>query len=306
MPGFLFPSEVTPNYRTMNQYQITENATWNRGRHTFKFGADLRQIRTAMFYTGDNGSWGSANRYTGDNLADYLMGFASSVSKTARATLWGSRINYGGLYFQDDWKVTQCLTLNLGLRWEVEGALKQSDRAGLGWDVRTSTMLVSEEATNRAAIESFYRTIRPEIAVRFVPEAAPYNTDWNNFQPRVGFAYMLAAKYCLARRRRDLFRLAADPVDGVVQRFCAQYAAACLDGEPDCAGHQLQPGGRDGGRIDAAHGAPQHLPLHLAELPLCADSPVEPVGATSDWRELRVGSDVPGVDGAESSGLRQH
>lgn len=194
VPGFLFPGEVTPNYRTMNQYQITENATWNRGRHTFKFGADLRQIRTAMFYTGGNGSWGFANRYTGDNFADYLLGFASSVSKTARATLWGSRINYGGLYFQDDWKVTQRLTLNLGLRWEVEGALKQSDRAGLGWDIPTSTMLVSEQAVNRAAIDSFYRTIRPEIAVRFVPEAAPYNTDWNNFQPRVGFAYMLTAK----------------------------------------------------------------------------------------------------------------
>jgi hypothetical protein len=197
VPGFLFPSEVTPNYRTMNQYQITENATWNRGRHTFKFGADLRQIRTAMFYTGGNGTWSFANRYTGDNLADYLLGFASSVSKTARATLWGSKINYGGVYFQDDWKVTSRLTLNLGLRWEAEGALKQSDRAGLGWDISRSTMLVSEQATNRAAIESFYRSIRPEIAVRFVPEAAPYNTDWNNFQPRFGFAYALFSKTVL-------------------------------------------------------------------------------------------------------------
>jgi hypothetical protein len=197
VPGFLFPSEVTPNYRTMNQYQITENATWNRGRHTFKFGADVRQIRTAMFYTGGNGSWTFNNRYTGDNLADFLMGFVSMANKTARATLWGSRINYGGVYFQDDWKVTSRLTLNLGLRWEAEGALKQSDRAGLGWDIRTSTMLVPEQATNRAAIESFYRNIRPEIAVRFVPEAAPYNTDWNNFQPRVGFAYALASKTVL-------------------------------------------------------------------------------------------------------------
>ncbi len=194
VPGFLFPSEVTPNYRTMNQYQLTQNTIWNRGRHTVKFGFDVRQIRTAMFYTGGNGSTAFANRYTTDNLADFLLGFASSASKTARATLWGSKINYGGLYIQDDWKITPRLTLNLGLRWEAEGALAQSDKAGLGWDVASSTMLVSEQATNRPAIESFYRNIRPEIAVRFVPQVAPYDTDWNNFQPRIGFAYSLLSK----------------------------------------------------------------------------------------------------------------
>lgn len=197
VPGFLFPSEITPNYRTMNNYQIQENLLWSRGAHTIKMGADLRQIRTFMFYTGGNGSTTFSNAYTTNNVADFLLGFASQSSKTARATQWNSKVNYGGVFLQDDWKITSRLTLNIGLRYEVESALKQIDNGGLGWHVRDSTMLVSRNATNRAAIEDFYRTIRPEIAVRFVDQNSPYDTDKNNIQPRFGFAYALRAKTVL-------------------------------------------------------------------------------------------------------------
>ncbi len=195
--GYLFPSEVTPNYRTMNQYQVLSGLLWNRGRHTVKFGGELRNIRTWMFYTGGNGSFSFANRYTNDNLADYLLGFASTVSKTARATLWNSRLNYGALYFQDDWKLTSRLTLNLGLRWEAESALRQADNAGLGFDVRTGEMLVSNKATNIAAIKDFYTRIRPDVKIRYIDKDRPYDADLNNFQPRIGFAYNLFSRTVL-------------------------------------------------------------------------------------------------------------
>lgn len=194
VPGYLLPSEITPNYRTMNNYQIQENLLWSKGAHTVKFGADLRQIRTFMFYTGGNGSTTFSNNYTGNNVADFLMGFASQSTKTARATEWNSKVNYAGLFIQDDWKVARKLTLNIGLRYEIESALKQSDNGGLGWHINDSTMLLSKDARNRAAIESFYQTIRPEIKVRFVEQSEPYNTDKNNFQPRIGFAYSLLPK----------------------------------------------------------------------------------------------------------------
>jgi len=197
VPGFLFPSEITPNYRTMNNYQIQENLLWSRGAHTVKMGADLRQIRTFMFFTGGNGSTAFSNAYTTNNVADFLLGFASTANKTSRATQWNSKVNYGGVFIQDDWKVTARLTLNIGLRYEMQSALKQIDNAGLGWHVRDSTMLVSTSATNRNAIEQFYRTIRLEIAVRFVEQVSPYDTDKNNLQPRFGFAYALRPKTVL-------------------------------------------------------------------------------------------------------------
>lgn len=194
VPGFLFPSEITPNYRTMNNFQLQENLLWSRGKHTVKFGADIRHLRTYMFYTGGNGSTSFANRYTNDNLADFLLGFASSANKTARATQWNSQINYAGLFVQDDIKLSSRLTLNIGLRYEIESALKQSDNGGLGFHVTDGVMLVSNSALNRSAIDTFYKTIRTDIPVRFVEEKRPYNTDTNNFQPRFGFAYSLMPK----------------------------------------------------------------------------------------------------------------
>jgi len=189
VPGYAFPSENTPNYRTMNNYQIQQNILMTRGAHTVKAGVDLREIRTFMFYTGGNGSTAFANRYTANPAADYLLGWASSANKTARATQWNSSVRYGGFFIQDDWKVTRRLTLNLGLRYEAESALKQVDNGGLGFHVRDGVMLVSRHATNLGAIQDFYRTIRTDIPIRVVEERSPYDPDRNNFGPRIGFAF---------------------------------------------------------------------------------------------------------------------
>lgn len=191
--GYLFPSEVTPNYRTMNNFQVQNALLLNRGRHTLKLGVDLRSIRTYMFYTGGNGAFTFANRYTQDNAADFLLGYASLVGKTARASLWNSRLNYAAGYVQDDFKITPQLTLNLGLRYEVESALRQSDNGGLGFDVATGEMLVSQHAANIAAIKAFYERIRRDVRVRYVEQKTPYDADINNWQPRIGLAYSVTA-----------------------------------------------------------------------------------------------------------------
>lgn len=197
IPGYTMPSEETPNYRTTNNYQIQDSLFWNKGRHNIKLGGDLRDIREFMFYTGGNGSTSFSNAYTGNNVADFLLGLSSSVSKTARATQWNSKVYYLGAYIQDDWKVSSRLTLNLGLRYEVESALRQQDNGGLGFDLATGTMLVSRYATNRSLIEDFYVSTRPDIPLAFSRHRAPYDADTNNIAPRVGFAYRLRDKTVL-------------------------------------------------------------------------------------------------------------
>lgn len=197
IPGYLTPSEVTPNYRTTNQYQLQESLFWNKGTHNFKFGGDLRDVREYMFYTGGNGSWSFSNRYSGNNVADFLLGLPSSVNKTARATQWNSRVHYLGVFFQDDWKITPKLTLNLGLRYEVESALRQNDNCGLDFDVPAATMLVSKYCTSLPAIQTFYRDIRPDVKVRTYDHRAPYDADTNNLAPRIGFAYRVASQTVL-------------------------------------------------------------------------------------------------------------
>lgn len=189
IPGYLTPGEVTPNYRTTNQYQLQESVFFNRGAHNFKAGGDLRDVREYMFYTGGNGSHSFSNAYTGNNVADFLMGLPSNANKTARATQWNSKVYYLGVFFQDDWKVTPKLTLNLGLRYEVESALKQNDNCGLDFDVPSATMLVSKQCINLPVIEAFYRDVRPDVKLRTYDHRAPYDADTNNVAPRIGFAY---------------------------------------------------------------------------------------------------------------------
>ncbi|HWQ54995.1 MAG TPA: TonB-dependent receptor [Bryobacteraceae bacterium] len=187
--GYSMPSDGTPNYRTTNSFQVQESLFWSRGKHNFKVGGDIRDVREFMFYTGGNGATAFTNNYSGSNVADFLLGYASSVSKTARATQWNSKVYYLGVYVQDDWRVTSKLTLNLGFRYEVESALRQNDNGGLGFDVATGTMVVSNLATNKALIDDFYTRIRRDVPIRYTDHRAPYNADVNNIAPRVGFAY---------------------------------------------------------------------------------------------------------------------
>lgn len=195
VPGYLFPNENTPSYRTDNNFQLQESLVWNKGAHTIKAGVDLRSIREYMFYTGGSGATTFSNAYTGNNAVDFLLGYASSVNKTARASDWNSKVPFVGAYLQDDWKLTPKLTLNLGLRYEMEGALRQSGNNWVDWDASAGSMVLSSSIANRPFIQDFYTNIRPDIKVKFVDHLAPYDTNKLDFAPRIGLAYQLSSRW---------------------------------------------------------------------------------------------------------------
>ncbi len=191
IPGLMTPSDVTPSFRTMNEYQIIDSVVITRGRHTFKIGGDLQHIQTDMFYTGSNGFFSFANKYTGNDFADFLLGDADSVGKTTSASNWNTWVNYAAAYAQDDWRATKALTLNLGLRYEVESAIKMSDGCGLDMSLENgfATQIVSTACKSLAAIQSFSLNVRPDVLLATTSHTAPYNADTNNIAPRFGFAY---------------------------------------------------------------------------------------------------------------------
>ncbi len=193
IPGFMAPYDLTPSYRTMNEYQLMDSVVWTHGKHTFKIGGDIQHIQTNMFYTGSNGFFSFGNRYTGNNFADYLLGYADSVGKTTKSTNWNTWIDYLAGYAQDDWRVTKSLTLNLGLRYEVESAIRMSDRCGLDMSFANgvATQVVSSQCKSLADIQSFSLNVRPDVLLAVSNHSAPYNADTNNFAPRFGFAYAL-------------------------------------------------------------------------------------------------------------------
>jgi hypothetical protein len=114
---FGLPDGTTGQYN--NTYQITDNFSKIIGKHTLKFGGDIRyiQVNERNTYT-SNGWFDFSGGETGNDFADYLLGAPDTFNQTSPQLL-DSRTKYYGLYGQDTFRATSDLTINYGLRWDV-------------------------------------------------------------------------------------------------------------------------------------------------------------------------------------------
>ena len=105
-----------------NVYQVEDNFSKVSGRHTSKFGADLHWIRykqqLAYVFDGDFYFGGGGPNTTGDPFADFVLGLPDTYSQGSAHTQY-LRSKQVGLYGQDAWQIRPNLTLNYGLRWEL-------------------------------------------------------------------------------------------------------------------------------------------------------------------------------------------
>jgi hypothetical protein len=113
-----------------NSFQWSDNLTWVKGNHTFKFGVDVRRARFDQYYYFDvNGEFTFNNSGPnailpgdGDNYAEFLLGLTDTYTQGS-----GQRedIRATAVYpfAQDSWKIKPNLTLNYGLRWELNTPL---------------------------------------------------------------------------------------------------------------------------------------------------------------------------------------
>ena len=119
VPYFLVPGgryEVGPyTYHRQAQWNVVDNATWQAGRHTFTYGADLRWMKP--FYV-DNGY---IYQISLTNVANLLQNMTSSGSLITSVPIEASVRNYS-LYVNDSWRLNKNLTVNLGVRWDINPA----------------------------------------------------------------------------------------------------------------------------------------------------------------------------------------
>ena len=99
---------------------IVSNWTYISGKHTLKWGGEFRwSSNDDVFLSSAGGSMNFNGNATGDSVAALLYGWVAGGSRT-ETILIRSRANSMGMYVQDDWKIAPKLSVNLGLRWDLD------------------------------------------------------------------------------------------------------------------------------------------------------------------------------------------
>ena len=111
------PDPNAPQGGIQNQYQLTDNVSWTKGKHSLKFGFDgWKQISPQDFTQRSRGDYEWS--YLSDYLYDYYPDYIAQRS-LGGARYYGDRF-FTGMYVNDSWKATPHLTVNVGLRYEYQ------------------------------------------------------------------------------------------------------------------------------------------------------------------------------------------
>lgn len=177
--------------------------TWIRGSQTWRAGVDMRWTQfitrnegSPFLITGTRGftqaRFDQGDPNSGDSIASFLLGYVGGQSDfNLFPTTLGK---YYAPWFQNDWKFNRKLTINLGLRWDVNVAPNERyDRLNRGFDPNVTNP--ANSLINRTQFPDL-----PQLkgglnfaGVGDIPRIAA-DIDWNNVQPRLGFAYLLKDK----------------------------------------------------------------------------------------------------------------
>lgn len=201
-----------PQFFTENQFQYKDDLAVTKGKHNFKAGAEYRRIRNGSSFQvdpfGTFSAYGIEDLITdfafGDNADTAVIGYpyygswfyaeaAIDPTKTP-ATLpdyyRGFRANEFAAYFQDDWRITPRLTLNLGLRWDYFGP-PHNFKSNIDSNYYLGAPVTPIQTTSN---NPFFPVNDPVLASFAtgslqVRNAEIWNKDTNNFAPRFGFAW---------------------------------------------------------------------------------------------------------------------
>jgi outer membrane receptor protein involved in Fe transport len=160
-----------------NTFNIDDTATWVRGPHTLKFGAQISRYEThQLFEWFSAGAMTFTGQYTGDAAADFLLG---NIANLRQGSPGGDDLlqNLWGFFIADDYKVSRRLTLNLGLRYEPYLGFIEENNKGVAFRPGQQSTLYPTAPAGMLFIGD------AGVNSHFFPG------DWNNLAPRVGFAW---------------------------------------------------------------------------------------------------------------------
>lgn len=195
------PTDDILQHQPRNIFVTSGSITLIRGRHSLKFGGDWRildfnegqnMVGTGHFSFGRTFTQGpnpvQASATGGFGFGEFLLGtpFAGTAQQTQSISTRGL---YYAVFAQDDWKITDRLTLNLGLRWEVAmGNREKYNRIAYFDPTLPSPLAGPAGLPNLTGILTWTGQGNPKDS---------QETDWSNFGPRFGLAYRLGSKAVL-------------------------------------------------------------------------------------------------------------
>ncbi|MCI0362775.1 MAG: TonB-dependent receptor, partial [Phycisphaerales bacterium] len=163
-------------------HHLSGSLTELRGNHTLKFGADYRRSKNTDIPNGNaGGTFGFNTTASGDALAALLLGHVNSASRAEVLEVISNAATIG-LFGQTDWKVNPKLTLNLGLRWDLDFPRWESNNRQNSFDLTA----INPVCNCPGLITWSGRNGLGRYA---------HNFDKNNFGPRLGFAWNPADKW---------------------------------------------------------------------------------------------------------------
>jgi hypothetical protein len=219
--GSWYTSNWTPWNNKADDYQFRDDLSWTKGAHQLKFGFSWALYKKGQDAFADTeGQFNFNGFYTGNDFADFLLGYAQQYQEDG-AKITGQWNNISpALYVQDNWRVNRQLTLNLGLRWD--GIPHTYEANQLSSNFYPNLYQRGEQATfdsqghicnansvpacplgpSQGLVASsnpyftgyqFYLNGIGTGGVNGIPKGL-VNNSWNNWGPRLGFAYDLTGQ----------------------------------------------------------------------------------------------------------------
>jgi len=187
-------TDSRPKQNHIRDWQYADSVSYSTGKHNVKFGWELFHV-TNTFISGSTsmGQFNFLGTFTGDGFADFLLGYPDSVQRAYFRNLWGNTGNFHGFYVQDDYRIASNLTLNLGLRWEINPFYDGVRGQISSFDWQTGKLILPSSLDVTAQPQTSF--LYPLFQDRFestkdlgLPESIR-PTDYKNWAPRVGFAW---------------------------------------------------------------------------------------------------------------------